>query len=108
MLDWKDTIVGLATAAGDGCRSIVRIAGTKAHEVVASTLVDGASIDWSRSFRKPVVVRITAWERTVEATLLSWPEGRSSTGQAAAELHLPAGPALTSAVQEELIRAGAR
>ena len=108
MLDWKDTIVGLATATGEGCRSILRVAGSNAHQVVAALLVKPEALDWTRPFRESVVVRINAWNRTLEAALLSWPEGRSSTGQASVELHLPAGPALADAVQEELVAAGAR
>jgi tRNA modification GTPase len=108
MLDWKDTIVGLATSTGDGCRSILRVSGPDAHPVVATLLVNSESMDWSRSFRKPSAFRIKSWERTVECAVLSWPEGRSATGQPIVELHLPAGPALTNAVQEELIAAGAR
>src|SRR4051812_27334400 len=108
MHDWEDTIVGPATGAGDGCRAILRITGPSVHEVVASSLVDSAFVDWSRQIHVPVVVRIRAWGRTVEASLLSWPRGRSSTGQASAELHLPAGPPLVQAIQDELIAAGAR
>jgi tRNA modification GTPase len=108
MLDWKDTIVGLATATGDGCRAILRVAGPDAHRFVAFCLVDSESTDWGRSFRKAAVFRIKAWERNVECVLLSWPEGHSATGQPSVELHLPAGPALASAIQEELISSGAR
>jgi len=108
VLDWKDTIVGLATAAGDGCRAILRVAGPEAHRIVASALTEIDPLPWPKGLRRAVVVRLDAWERTVEGALLAWPEGRSSTGQQAAELHIPAGPALTAALQEQLVAAGAR
>ena len=108
MLDWKDTIAGLATATGDGCRAIVRVAGPDAHRVVAASLTEMDELPWPKALRRAVVVRLDAWERTVEGTLLAWPEGRSSTGQQAAELHIPAGPALAAALQEQLVAAGAR
>jgi tRNA modification GTPase len=108
MLDWKDTIVGLATAVGDGCRSILRLSGPDAHALAATAFLNGDPPPWPRPIRKPVVIRIDAWQRTVEGVLFAWPDGRSATGQPIAELHLPAGPALTSAIQEQLVGAGAR
>src|SRR5215207_9368975 len=108
MIDWNDTIVGLATAAGNGCRAILRLAGPEAHRIVAASLVDCDATPWPNPLRRNAIVEIRDWQRSVEAVLLAWPTGRSATGQPMAELHLPSGPALTNALQEQLIGSGAR
>src|SRR5689334_209577 len=108
MIDWQDTIVGLATATGDGCRAILRVAGPEAHRIVAASCDEVDPPPWMKPLRRTVRFQIREWQRSVEAVLLAWPEGRSATGQPMAELHLPAGPALTNAIQEQLIADGAR
>src|SRR5215203_4249114 len=108
MIDWNDTIVGLATATGDGCRAILRVAGPESHRIVAASLNHMDRSPWMQPLRRNVRVQIRDWQRRVEAVLLAWPTGRSATGQPMAELHLPAGAALTNALQEQLIESGAR
>jgi tRNA modification GTPase len=108
MIDWQDTIVGLATATGNGCRAILRVAGPAAHRIVAASLYDVDKQPWMKPLRRTVRFQIRDWRRSVEAVLLAWPEGRSATGQPMTELHLPAGSALSNAIQEQLIADGAR
>jgi tRNA U34 5-carboxymethylaminomethyl modifying GTPase MnmE/TrmE len=129
VLDWNDTIVGPATAPGDGCRAILRWSGpalarwlnavirsrhvprstdTSRGSVVSDTRegVAFASLPESANRRSTVErcdVGIDAWNLTIEADLYRWPQGRSATGQEMVELHLPNSAPLI----EELIRSAA-
>ena len=76
--------------------------------IAASSITGGDELPWRRSFVKTVRVHLETWNRDVEATLLAWPAGRSSTGQAMVEWHTPAGPALAAALLNQMTKAGAR
>ena len=107
-LDWTDTIVGLATPQGLGARSILRLAGPHSHDAVARLVVTTEgftplSLPWRRRFVEPVTLHIHAWNRSTPATLYAWPENRSATGQAMAEIHLPFTGPVVSALQDELL-----
>src|SRR5688500_648084 len=106
MLDWRDTIVGQATAAGVGCRAILRVAGPEAHRIVAESLSSVEPLPWRSALRRNVVVELRDWNRRVDGWLLAWPQRRSATGQPMAELHLPAGAPLLEALQKQLFRSG--
>lgn len=106
--DWTDTIVATATPPGIGLQAIVRVAGPTTWSVVDSLLIPGLEISRQSRRLQSARIRLDAWGREIEATLYTWPEGQSSTGQAACEFHLVSSPPLVDAVQAALISAGAR
>lgn len=109
MLDWQDTIVAPATAPGPGPNAILRVTGPKAHSIVRSVLVpDSRPLPEHLFSVTEVVVGLARWSRCLDATLYLWPEGRSHTGQPAAELHVPNSPPLIAALEAQLLAAGAR
>jgi tRNA modification GTPase len=108
-MDWLDTIVAGATATGDGCRAIVRVAGPNAHEIVAAGLIEPPSLPWRRAQVFARSYLLPRWsDRRVPARVYVWPERASATDQPAAEIHAPAGPALANAVVATLCERGAR
>lgn len=108
-LDWEDTIVGPATPVGNSARSILRMSGPQAHAIARQSLISATELPWQQVFASDVRIVIEDWERSLDARLLSWPDGRSYTGQASVELHLPIGSAVvTGALQSQWVRHGAR
>jgi tRNA modification GTPase len=109
--DWSDTIVARATPAGIGARSILRLAGPKAHEA-ARGKVDNSDhlppLPWKQRWLRRVKVKVDPGLRPIDAILYAWPAGRSSTGQPMAELHLDAVGPIVEMVEHELVRQGVR
>jgi len=98
-----DTIFALATAPGKAGVSIIRISGPDA---VAAARSLGAVLD-------PMdrrVVRLSDADGALidQAFALSFPVGKSFTGEAVVELHLHGSPAIVAAVQGRLSALGLR
>lgn len=120
MIDWRDTIVGSATPDGEGVWSILRLTGPKAHEIARSMVepeIDGPGSAESLARVTPPIaeaasaaarIRVDAWDRAAPGRILVWPEGRSATGQPAAELHAPASAPLAQALMTAIVSKGAR
>ncbi|MBY0588937.1 50S ribosome-binding GTPase, partial [bacterium] len=106
-LDWDDTIVALATPLGVGSRAILRLAGPKAHSVVADLLDDPSLLSSSTGIVAGVILR-SRWPAGLACQVIHWPARQSSTAQPMAEIHLPASAVLASIVETEILALGIR
>lgn len=108
--DWEDTIVGIATPPGIGARSILRIAGPRAHEILQSLVqIDEPPTPlWDRRFVRAGSLPIGAIDRSAPCLVYAWPNLRSATGQEMGEIHLPFSGPLVTRIEEEIVAAGAR
>jgi tRNA modification GTPase len=93
-----DTIFALASARGKAGVAVIRISGPDAHSAVQELCGDRPS-PRRASVRK---LRDGDGELIDEALVLVFEEGKSFTGEAAAELHLHGSPAVVAAVSREL------
>lgn len=111
-MDLEETIVGCATASGDGCRAILRLSGPESWVILARLLDEDLQpanpTANARSRRWNARLRIPGWRRSVDAQVLIWAGGRSYTGQPTVELHVPACAPLVDEFVAECRRRGAR
>lgn len=106
-MDWEDTCVGLAVAEGDGAKTILRVSGPNAHRIAEAVLTAKSPFAFDRIFAERC--SLTIWGRELEATLYSWPAGRSYTGQCSIEVHwLLSSPPVAAAVAAQMLSHGAR
>lgn len=106
-----DTIAAIASAHGGAARGIVRLSGPAAVQCALKVFRSDSdsNVDYgARSVVHEGRVLPQGWHTPAPATLLVWPEGRSYTGQAAAELHTFGSPPLLEALLQSLCRSGAR
>ncbi|MDY0165454.1 MAG: GTPase [Thermoguttaceae bacterium] len=106
-----DTIAAIASAHGGAARGIVRLSGPAAVQCALNVFCSDSGSDATYGARSVVQegrVLPQGWHTPAPATLLVWPEGRSYTGQAAAELHTFGSPPLVEALLQSLCRSGAR
>jgi tRNA modification GTPase len=120
ILDWEETIVGLATRTGSGSRAILRLAGPCSHDVVfrllskradaPSARVEASSTPWIMERRGIFAGEflLKDWKRGVPCHAVFWPSGSSSTGQPMAEIHFPASASLADAMEKEIRSLGVR
>src|SRR5579862_2796135 len=117
--DPQDTIVALSTAAGPGCRAIVRLSGQQALTVAmkvfctdkGSPLTPGPSAG-SKEGRDHIVhqgeLRLPGMTSGLPGELYVWTAPRSFTGQDVVEMHTISSPPLVELVVTECLQAGAR
>lgn len=109
--DIVDTIVAVASAPGSGERGIVRIAGERAADCLATCFAtwDGQRLNASR---RPRILDgrflLPPPCDYLEGQLYWWPTHRSYTGQPTAEFHTIGSPPLLDEVVATLCRQGAR
>lgn len=109
-----DTIVAPCTAPGAGERAIVRVSGRMAHEFT-SRVLEGVPSPAAQDGqpRLPVVraqfeLGAVPGDAPVPVQLLRWWAPRSLTGEHVVEIHMPAWPALVTALVGRLVGVGAR
>ena len=109
--DTRDVIAALASAAGPGARSIIRMSGEGCREHLTHIFLPSELSGWSEvkiATRHPG--RIVLDELGIEfpAAAYLWPTKRSYTGEPLVELHLPGSPPLVEATLSAIFRSGAR
>ncbi|MFW6132323.1 MAG: tRNA modification GTPase [Planctomycetota bacterium] len=119
MFPADDTIVALSTAAGAAPRAIVRLSGPDAIALGESVLVrvPGSAgqgpwrdrLDEVGGFRHvPACVALPEADASLPGRVYVFRAPRSYTRQDVVELHVPGCPAVTTALVEALVEAGAR
>jgi tRNA modification GTPase len=105
-----DTIVALATAAGESALGIVRLSGPRAVGVAASIVRDGGRLveQATHTVRRVSVVDPETGELLDEALCAVMRAPRSYTGEDVVELSCHGSPALLRLVVERLVARGAR
>lgn len=108
-VDVHDTIAAIAAPPGIAARSVVRVSGPQALELVGSLF---AADDPAISLHDVrLSTRVTGALRTeceVPCALWVWPSARSYTRQPTVEIHLLGGAALVDAVLKAVCARGAR
>lgn len=107
-LDVSETIVAVASAAGVGARSIVRLSGARSLSVLAPMCPEVRSLDEGQRRRYSIALQVPGINASIPAEAYIWPPPRTYTGQLMVELHVPACAPLVDALVAELIRCGAR
>ncbi|MCE5326678.1 MAG: 50S ribosome-binding GTPase [Planctomycetaceae bacterium] len=106
-----DTIVAVSSAAGSGPRAIVRLSGPAALALAGKVFagLTNASPQAMGGFTsREGIVRIGGGAIELPARLYVFRAPRSYTRQDVAELHIPGAPAAVSALEGDVIAAGAR
>lgn len=102
----NDTITALSTAPGAALRSIVRISGPDAFSMTRSILLKGGDPSEQPAFSFSEVTLDLAGG--VRCRMLVMRAPRSYTTEDVVEFHLPGAPALTEALLDRCLEAGAR
>jgi len=106
-----DTIAAIATAYGGAYRGIVRVSGPRAVECIMDCLASAERSELA-TIERPVVlatsVAVPGVHRPVPCDVYLWPNQRSYTRQAAAELHTLGSPPVVQGLLERICSAGAR
>jgi len=106
-----DTIAAVASGPGGAPRGIVRISGPLTIPVLRKLAVPEhrEQLRPGRFARRLALgLQLPGWQLPLEAQVFLWPQGRSYTREAAAEVHTWGSPPVLQAVLEQLCRAGAR
>jgi tRNA modification GTPase len=105
-----DTIVALATVAGESAVGVVRVSGPQALAVAGSLLRGRAPLDQqpSHTLRRVAIVDPTTGETLDDALCAVMRAPRSYTGEDVVELSCHGSPALLRVVVERLTARGAR
>jgi len=111
MFPLDDTIAAIASAPGGAARGIVRLSGPKVLQCLRAVFHSGDN----RELETPALaqaiggsLQVIGISAPLPCDLFFWPEGRSYTGQIAAELHTLGSPPLLEALLNSLCTAGAR
>src|SRR5690606_8081455 len=98
-MDWQDTIVAPASAAGRGARGIVRASGPEVPRLVRACFRTSDALPASTSGAYALTGMFLASPPLgeVPCQVLVWPTRRSYTRQQAAEFHLPGSPPILTA-----------
>ena len=91
-----DTIFALATARGRAGVAVIRISGDQATAAASRLMTDVPAVRGIRSITDPDGNLLD------QALVLSFPKGKSFTGEEVVELHLHGSPAVVAAVLREL------
>jgi tRNA modification GTPase len=108
-----DTICAVASPPGGGARGIVRLSGPQSHRIALGGYQGPppSQLAIEDELSRPLSLR-GEWRLddrlTLNGTAHCWPHGHSYTGQAMAELHLPATPPLLDATVAWACRQGTR
>ena len=95
----NDTIFAPASGAGAAAICVIRISGRCSHDALAE-LIDGPCPPSARLSRRWIVDG--AGERIDDALVVAFPEGRSFTGEAMAEIHCHGSRAVVAAISHRL------
>ncbi|MGF1633026.1 MAG: tRNA uridine-5-carboxymethylaminomethyl(34) synthesis GTPase MnmE, partial [Phycisphaerae bacterium] len=95
-----DTIVAISSAVGPAPRMLVRTSG--------GLSLEAASRLGAKPEAGPTLQTLHIEQMPVPAVVLAFPAGRSPTGQAVVEYHLPGNPLLCRLVVDALVRLGCR
>ncbi len=106
-VDLNDTIVALATPRAASSRGIVRLSGPRVASLVQACVVDPLA-SLPRAHRYEVMWKCSRPIGEVPLTLYLWPNGRSYTGEPAAELHAVGCQPILDALVESCLQHGAR
>lgn len=109
--DTRDVIAALASAAGPGGRSIIRISGDGCGKRVSLVFQADDAKAWNDTLLATRHAgRITLEDPALElpAAAYAWPTNRSYTGEPLIELHLPGSPPLVEATLAAIFHSGAR
>lgn len=108
MWSLDDTIVAQASPVGGAARGIVRLSGPAVADCLEA-LVGPAPPD---AIERPTAsrhdLRLPGLHSPLPCQVYRWPEGRSYTGQAVAEIHTLGSPPLIEAIVQAACRGGAR
>jgi tRNA modification GTPase len=107
----EDTIAAVASPPGGAARGIVRISGPNVLQCLQRTFVRADRLPLAPPAHPTAMtgwLTIPGWHSAPPCYLYLWPDGRSYTGQQAAELHTLGSPPLLEAVLRTLCAAGAR
>lgn len=111
LLSTDDTIVALATAAGPGCRGVVRCSGPATIALMRRvfSLAHGRWASVARHAQTlPGHVLLESPLGDIPGLLLLWPTTRSYTRQPAAELHVVGALPVLRAIERRLVQHGGR
>ncbi|MBX3443153.1 MAG: 50S ribosome-binding GTPase [Planctomyces sp.] len=107
----EDVIVAVASPPGPAVRGIVRASGPDVQRLLADSLLQESG----EPFQPPAVPRrararlcVSGLGDPLPVDVWCWPDGRSYTGQPAAELHTIGSPPVLDAIIRELVSRGAR
>lgn len=104
MIDREDTIAAVATPAGRGALSIVRVSGPRAREILAAVFAGG---EWPA--RQVKYGKVRHGDLVVDDGMAWWAAGPETfTGEDVAEFTGHGGPHVTARVLEAFLAAGAR
>ena len=99
MAEANDTIFAPASGAGAAAISVIRISGRSAHDAL-ERLIGGPCPAPARLSRRWILD--ASGERIDDALVVAFPEGRSFTGEAMAEIHCHGSRAVVMAVCRRL------
>lgn len=111
MVNVDETIAALASPAGGGLRTIIRVSGPASREAVGAVFRPNDPVLWEgsrRGRRHSGFLQLADWPSSLTIAAYQWPTARSYTGQPMVELHLPGSPMLAEGVLETLYRGGVR
>jgi tRNA modification GTPase len=106
-----DTIAAIASAPGGGARGIVRLSGPAVVTCLADCFAADSDVDCSKVAAASMLsgrLRLEGWASDLPCHVLLWPNGRSYTGQAVAEIHTIGSPPFLEATLRSVCRGGAR
>ncbi len=109
--DFEDTIAAVASAPGGSLRGIVRISGPDVLVCVGRVFQRDNGVPLESVRRATVFsgrLSVGSLIGDLPCDLYLWPNGRSFTGQPAAELHMIGSPPILDAALRSLCEAGAR
>jgi tRNA modification GTPase len=98
----QDTIFALASGRGRAGIAVVRLSGPRADDTL--TTLTGAPLPTERAAVLRTIFGSTNGNKIDEALVLRFPAPRSYTGEDVVEYHVHGGPAIVSALLEELGR----
>ncbi|MDA0832248.1 MAG: 50S ribosome-binding GTPase [Planctomycetota bacterium] len=110
-LNLDDTIAALASAAGPGGMSLIRVSGPQTRDIIGAMFLPFDVRRWEVSERAQNHtgrIVVSSMSSSIPVSVYFWPNARSYTGQISAEIHLPGSPPLVDAVLADLFHAGAR
>src|SRR5262245_23102945 len=104
--DLHDTICALSSAAGPGCRAIVRLSGPSSAAIIARYFQPPFDAHKRRCHEGTLT--LPDLHAPVPADVYVWPAPKTYTGQEMVEIHLPGSAPLVELLIANFLNAGAR
>ncbi len=105
MISPNDTIAAISSGAGSASKTIIRIGGAGAFDVIGGIVSSDISIKKSSSIQR-IIVEVD--DLQLEAMLYKFPSPRSYTGEDVAEIHICVGAEVVEWIIAKLFEGGAR